>query len=205
MQKIGVLIYDGVAEMDFVGPFEVLSDVNKIKPDSAVVYLVAESKVPVRAFNGMCILPEVDFTDCPKLDVLIVPGGKGRFREMENLKTREFILRQRKCARYIASVCTGAFILAEAGLLQGKRATTFHECFAELSAYSDVFVEKKKVIADGGIITAAGVTSGLELGFCLLKLLFSENLALQTAGFMEYDLAESVLALGAADPARRLF
>jgi len=108
--------------------------------------------------------------------------------EMHNPLMREFILRQEKCAKYITSVCTGAFILAEAGLLNGKKATTFHHALKELAVYSEITIERKKVVDAGQIITAAGVTSGLELGFYLLKILFNEKLAKDVAAFMEYEV-----------------
>lgn len=194
MIKIGVLIYDGVAEMDFIGPFEVLSDVNKVKADSTEVYVVAATKNAVHAFNGLTVFPMVDFLSCPELDVLVVPGGKGRIHAMHNLAIRQFIIRQAACARYITSVCTGAFLLAEAGLLKGKRATTFHGAMEELAAYPDILVEKRKVLQDDKVITAAGVTSGLELGFYLLNLLFDDCLAKRVAEFMEYDVAAEITA-----------
>ena len=188
MLKIGIIIYQNVAEMDFVGPLEVLSDVNKIQESSTEVYLIAQTKDVIKAFNGMMILPAYDFSSAPDLDVLVVPGGKGRMTEMYNPFMREFILRQEKCAKYITSVCTGAFILAEAGLLNGKKATTFHHALKELDAYPAISIEKKKIVDAGRIITAAGVTSGLELGFYLLKILFDEKLAKEVASFMEYEV-----------------
>jgi len=187
MIKIGILIFPQVEEMDFVAPFKVLSYINKIRPNSTQVFLIAEQLEVVQAFNGMKIVPDHEITDCPSLDILVIPGGKGRFDAMHNVKIKEFILRQSKQAHYIASVCTGALILAETGLLQGKRATTYHAAFEELRAYQAI-VEQTKVVHDGNIITAAGVTSGLELGFYLLKLLFGSIVAKQVAEKIEYTI-----------------
>ncbi|XFO70610.1 Isonitrile hydratase [Sporomusa acidovorans DSM 3132] len=192
MVKIGVLLFPQVEELDFVGPFEVLSHVNKIRPDSTKVLLVAESAEPVRAYNGMQIIPDTTIANCPALDIVVVPGGKGRLTAMKNVVIQEFIQKQIPTANYITSVCTGAFLLAEAGLLKGKRATTYHAAFAELAAYS-VQVLPQKIVHDGKIITAGGVSSGIELGFYLLKQLFGLKLAQEVAQSIEYHADISTL------------
>ncbi len=87
--------------MDFVGPFEVLSYINKLQPNSAQVFLVAENLDIIQAFNGMKIVPEYAFATCPDLDILVVPGGKGRFEAMHNPKIREFVLNQSKHTKYM--------------------------------------------------------------------------------------------------------
>ena len=187
MWKIGILLFPGVEELDFVGPFEVLSYVNKILPNSVQVSLVAESAGELRAFNGLRILPDMTVDACPDLDVLVVPGGKGRLAAMKNTNLRQFILWQEAQARFIASVCTGAFLLAEAGLLTGRKATTYHECLDELARYDGVEVVAAKVVPAGRIVTAGGVSSGLELGFYLLRELFDADTARLVARKIEYN------------------
>lgn len=192
MISIGILIFSQVEELDFVGPFEVLSYVNKLHPESTKVQLVAETLDPVCAFNGMKIIPDVTLQDCPPLDIVITPGGKGRISAMKNPAIKEFILRHAKTAHFIASVCTGAFLLAEAGLLTGKKATTYHTAFQELDSYS-VQVIKSKVVRDGKIITSGGVSSGLELGFYLLKELLSPSISQEVANKIEYEIDVNTL------------
>lgn len=187
MITIGVLLFPQVEELDFVGPFEVLSYINKIKPESTKVLLIAESAEPVAAYNGMKVIPDVTMENCPQLDILVVPGGKGRYVAMKNTVIQEFIKRQAQKAKYIASVCTGAFLLAEAGLLQNKKATTYHTAFAELESYSVQVLPQKVVHADN-IVTAAGVSSGIELGLYLLKEEFGVELAQEVADKIEYDI-----------------
>lgn len=187
MITIGILIFNQVEELDFVGPFEVLSYVNKIEPNSTKVLLVAESSDLVHAYNGLRIIPDTTINACSELDVLIVPGGKGRLSAMKNTVIKEFIQKQTSTAQYIASVCTGAFLLAEAGLLTGKKATTYHTAFPELKSYS-VEVSPAKVVQDGKIITSGGVSSGLELGFYLLRNLFNANLSQEVANKIEYKV-----------------
>lgn len=193
MITIGILLFPQVEELDFVGPFEVLSYVNKLLPDSTRVLLLAESLEPLTAFNGMRVLPDVALKECPALDVLVVPGGQGRLTAMKDAAVLDFIKKQAATVRYMTSVCTGAFLLARAGLLQGKQATTYHTAFDELAAYS-VEVRKRKVVRDGNIITAGGVSSGLELGLYLILLLFGETISQQTADRLEYAI--NVRALG---------
>ncbi len=186
MWKIGILLFPGVEELDFVGPFEVLSYVNKLAPASTQVLLVAEETTELRAFNGLRILPDVTLAACPDLDILVVPGGKGRLAAMKNANLRQFIQAQANQARFITSVCTGAFLLAEAGLLTGRQATTYHECLDELSRYG-VEVLTAKVVDAGRIITAGGVSSGLELGFYLLQKMFGPDMAREVARKIEYS------------------
>jgi transcriptional regulator GlxA family with amidase domain len=188
MVKIGILLFSQVEEMDFVAPFEILSYINKLEANSSEVVLIAEKLELIQASNGMKIFPDYSFDNCPKLDILIVPGGKGRLQAMHNFKLKEFVQHQSRQVRYMASVCTGAFILAETGLLDGKKATTYHSAFEELQAYNTIIVEKAKVVQDGNIITAAGVTSGLELGFYILKILFGSVLAQAVADKIEYNV-----------------
>lgn len=190
--NIGILIFADVEELDFVGPFEVLSYINKIVPGSTKVLLIAEQTETVRAFNGLRVIPDFAIEDCPDLDVLVVPGGKGRMTAMKNQTLLDFIKEKQNTSRIIASVCTGAFLLAEAGLLYGKRATTYHTAFDELAAYG-VLVEKAKVVQDGAIISAGGVSSGLELGFYLLRAFFGVTLAQEVAGKIEYEIDVSSL------------
>ena len=185
MLTIGILIFPDAEELDFVGPFEVLSFVNKVRPDSSRVLFVAETADPVRAYNGMRVLPDTTLTACPQLDILVIPGGQGRRQAMKNPAILDFIKRQEPMAQHITSVCTGSFLLAEAGLLTGKKATTYHEYYDDLAAYS-IEVVKEKVVPQGKIITAGGVSSGIELGFYLLRELFGAEVSQKVADKIEY-------------------
>lgn len=192
MKTIGILLFPHVEELDFVAPFEVLSYINKIQPASTNVLLIAQNQEPLTAANGMRLLPHTTLSDCPALDVLVVPGGKGRLHAMRDKNLLAFVQAQAKNASYIASVCTGAFLLAEAGLLRGKKATTYHTAFAELETYG-IEVLPRKVVADGQIISAGGVSSGLELGFYLLREMFDVRLAQEVADKIEYAVDVAAL------------
>lgn len=187
MITIGILLFPQVEELDFVAPFEVLSYINKIQNGSTKVLLIAEKTDPIEAFNGMRVIPHTTLTDCPPLDIIVVPGGKGRVSAMKNSAITGFIIRQSRHAKFITSVCTGALILAAAGLLTNKKATTYHTAFAELGSYS-VETIAQKVVHDGQIITSAGVSSGIELGLYLLKILFGSDMAQEVADKIEYNI-----------------
>ena len=187
MLIVGVLLFPRVEELDFVGPFEVLSYINKIKPASTKVLLIAEAAEPVEAYNGMKIIPDITMAACPQLDILVVPGGKGRYAAMKNSAIKEFIQQQAQKAKYITSVCTGVFLLAEAGLLTGKKATTYHTAFAELAAYS-VEVLPQKVVHENNIITAAGLSSGSELWLYILKEEFCASVVQEAVYNSEYKI-----------------
>lgn len=189
MWTIGIVIFPQVEEMDFVAPFEVLNYINKVQPSSTTVKIIAANLEPVTAFNGLKVIPDYSFADCPPLDIIVVPGGKGRMTSMYDENLRTFILSHQHTAKYITSVCTGAFILAEADLLRGKAATTYHTALEELRKYPEITViDNQKVVHVENIITAAGVTSGLELGFYLLQLLFGKDLAKKVAAGIEYKI-----------------
>ncbi|MDU4961594.1 MAG: DJ-1/PfpI family protein [Sporomusaceae bacterium] len=192
MVNIGILVFPQVEELDFIGPFEVLSYANKLQDGSVNVRLIAATLSPLSAFNGLKFIADTTLSDCPPLDILVVPGGKGRLAAMKDPAIREFILRQWQSVRYMTSVCTGAFLLAEAGLLTGKRATTYHSAFDELAGYS-ADVVAAKVVRDGRLITAGGVSSGLELGFYLLKELFGVSFAQTAAEKIEYQVDVAAL------------
>lgn len=187
MLKIGIIVFDNVEELDFIAPFEVLSYANKIEPNILEISLIAEQDKVLKAFNGLKFMPDTTFEQTQQLDILIVPGGKGRLTEMYNKNIHAFIKRMQPGLKYLTSVCTGSLILAEAGLLNGHTTTTHHLALEELANYPQVTViTDQKVVEDNQIITAAGVSSGLELGFHLLQLCFEKSLAEQVAKGIEY-------------------
>ncbi len=183
--QVGILIFDDVEELDFVGPWEVLSSVNHVAPGSLDVKLVGTHS-PIRAVNGMRVLPDLLLQECPQLDILIIPGGSGRQRQMLEQATLDFVRRQYENLTYLASVCTGTFILARAGLLCGRIATTHHSAFHELASYSEVDIARDRLTQSGNVICAAGVTSGIDLALYLVKMVFGQTMAEKVARRIEY-------------------
>lgn len=185
MINIGILVFEKIEELDFIGPFEVLSYVNKIKTDSVNVWLISTDEQIIRGYNGLRFLTDYTIDNCPHLDVLVVPGGQGRKSAMKNIKILNFIKSRYVELRYLSSVCTGSLIIGSTGLLKYKHATTYHTAFDELSEMGAT-VEKSKVVQDGKIITGAGVSSGIDVGLYLLSKLFDEVTAQQVADKIEY-------------------
>jgi cyclohexyl-isocyanide hydratase len=168
---IGAIIFPKIDQCDFTGPFEVLSRL----PDSTF-HVLWKEKTPVRDNAGLILTPEKTFFESPQLDVLIVPGGHGQEALMEDEVVLSFICEQARNAKYVFSVCTGALLCGAAGLLKDKRATTHWTAFHLLKYFGAIPVNAR-VVVDGNLITAAGVTSGLDAALQLASLLRGKRMA----------------------------
>lgn len=160
--RVGVLVFTAVEELDFVGPWEMLGMWALVSARSSPL-LVAQKAEPVRCAKGLAVLPQHGFDDCPELDVLVVPGGQGTRREAHNPVLIDFIAQRAQSAKAVLSVCTGAFLLHQAGLLAGRRATTHWASLDRLRALGDVTVVEERYVVDGPIWTSAGVSAGLDM------------------------------------------
>jgi len=182
--QIGFLIYPGVIQLDFTGPYQVLSF-----PPNTEVHLIWEDLSPIESNEGLVLTPTNTFSDCPPLDVICVPGGGlGQLDVMKNNKALAFLKQQTNTAQYVTSVCTGSMILAAAGVLSGYQATC-HWAFRDQLAALGVEVVPQRVVVDRNRITGAGVTSGIDFAFTLLGLLCDEETAKVTQLMMEYSPA----------------
>ncbi len=168
--KFGFLVFPGAEELDLVGPWELAAMWHKIA-DGPECVIVAETTEPVVCAKGMSINPHVSFEECPKLDYLLVPGGRGTRTEVQNARLLDFVRRQARDSRAVLSVCTGAFVLQAAGLLSGKRATTHWESLDRLRAFPDVSIVEERFVRDDTVWTSAGVSAGMDL---LLEFMASE-------------------------------
>lgn len=161
--NFGILIFDEVEELDFVGPWEMLTMWSKVAEGLAHCLVVAQSPGPVRCAKGLSVNPHVSFADCPPLDYLLIPGGQGTRTEVGNQVLLDFVSAQAKTCKAVLSVCTGAFILHAAGLLSGKRATTHWGSLDRLRALGDVEVVEERYVEDAGVWSSAGVSAGIDL------------------------------------------
>lgn len=177
---IGAIIFPRLDQSDFTGPFEILSRV----PDSTF-HIIGKEKVPITDIRGLVLMPEKTFSEAPALDVLIVPGGPGQEGLMDDEASLSFIREQARNACYVFSVCTGALICGAAGLLKGRKATTHWSAFHLLPYFGATPVDKRVVI-DGKLVTAAGVTAGLDGALVIASLLRGENVAQQIQLGIEY-------------------
>jgi transcriptional regulator GlxA family with amidase domain len=196
---VGVLVFDDVEVLDFCGPFEVLSATRldeakrREEPSPFDVFLVAETSAPITTTGGMRVLPQHTFETCPPLDLIVVPGGWGTRREVSNTRLVEWIAKQARSAKLVTSVCTGSFLLATAGLLASKRATTHWASLDRMrTTFPDVMVEDHlHWVEDGNVLTSAGISAGIDLALAVVAKLFGEPVARATAKHMEYPFPES--------------
>lgn len=184
--QFGVLVFDGVEELDFVGPWEILKIWSKVAGGPEDCLIIAESKSPITCARGLSINPHISFEDSPKLDYLLVPGGRGTRKEVENRSLLEFVERQAKHCQAVLSVCTGAFILHAAGLLSGKNATTHWASLERLRALGDVKVVERRFVEDGSIWTSAGISAGIDLMLAFIARTSGEDAAGEVQFSAEY-------------------
>jgi transcriptional regulator GlxA family with amidase domain len=155
--NFGFLLFPGLEELDLVGPWEMAGMWSKYGRGPEHLLMIAEKKAPVLCSNGMSLNPHTDFTGCPDLDYLLIPGGEGTRTEVDNPVLMKFVTNRAFSCRAMLSVCTGSFILQRAGLLAGKRATTHWTSLERMRESGDVEVIEERVVQDGSIWTSSGV------------------------------------------------
>ncbi|QJB69552.1 DJ-1/PfpI family protein [Parasphingorhabdus halotolerans] len=175
------LIFDGITQLDFTGPAQVLA-----RLPGAVIHTAVKKVKPIQTDSGFAILPSTNFADCPQADLLCVPGGFGTREVIQDQATINFVRDQAKGAQYVTSVCTGSLTLGAAGLLNGKRATS-HWAYTDLLEKFGARHEKARVVKDGNVITAGGVTSGVDFALTVLAEVAGQQLAEAVQLSLEYD------------------
>ena len=193
--QVGIYIFDNVEVLDFAGPYEVFtcaSRVNRGETPLFNVFTVGESLTPVHARAGLKIDPDFSLADHPDIDCLIIPGGLIN-AELDKQNVIEWICQQSSKAKITATVCTRAFLLAAAGILEGKSATTHWEDIADLSAMFPQLAVKEGVrwVDEGAIVSSAGISAGIDMSLHLVERLKERDLALRTAKQLEFDWTEN--------------
>ncbi|MBW2280753.1 MAG: DJ-1/PfpI family protein [Deltaproteobacteria bacterium] len=188
-RTIGILLFDDAEELDWAGPWEVLTSLRMVAGETRVV-TIAERDGPVTCAKGLRVLPDHDFESAPPLDVVLVPGGQGTRRQVDNPALIEWLRRAGADAEWVTSVCTGALLLHEAGFARGKRVTTHWGFCDQLEARGDVTVLRRtRWVRDGNLVTAAGVSAGIDMALWLVGQMHSPGVARQVQRYMEYDPA----------------
>jgi len=175
--NFGVLIFPDAEELDFVGPWEMITMWKKVADGPQNCLIVAETMAPVVCAKGLSVNPHVSFDSCPQLDVLLVPGGQGTRREVGNAVLVDFVARQARGCSSVLSVCTGSFILHAAGLLAGRRATTHWGSLDRMRVLGDVQVVEDRWVRDGNVWSAAGVSAGIDLTLAYIAATAGEDAA----------------------------
>jgi transcriptional regulator GlxA family with amidase domain len=194
--SVGIFIFDQVEVLDFAGPFEVFSR-TRLEPglDSRrsersapfSVFTVAEQRTPIAATGGLQVIPAHDFASAPPIDILLIPGGWGTRPLLEHAPAIDWIRTAAALAKLVTSVCSGALLLARAGLLSHKRATTHWgalDALATLDATIDV--QRSARVVQDGAITSAGISAGIDMALAVVELLHGKEVADDTAVYMEY-------------------
>lgn len=198
-KRVGILIFDDVEVLDFCGPFEVFSvtrlneERRREEPSPFQVALIAESKDPVVATGGLRVLPDYTLEDCPPLNILVVPGGWGTRKEINNEKLLKWIRGRATEVETLSSVCTGSVLLGKAGLLDGRRATTHWRALQWMrEVLPQVIVEDSwHVIVDDNIYTSAGISAGIDMALRIVGHYHGDEIAQATARQMEYAFLET--------------
>lgn len=177
------LLFPGITQLDFTAPAQALC-----RMPGARLVGAAASRDPITTDCGFAILPTDDFASCPGADILCIPGGHGVAEALNDPATIAFIARQAAGARWVTSVCTGAFLLGRAGLLTGKRATT-HWAYAHLLPLVGAEPVSARIVEDGHLVTSGGVTSGLDFALTLIGRLHGDAVAQAIQLGIEYDPA----------------
>lgn len=180
---IGIVIYPGMTTLDIVGPQTVFAGLPNVD-----IHRVWKTLTPVTADDGMVIVPDTTFADCPPVDVICIGGGRGQSAIIDDAELLDFLKTQGKKAKFVTSVCGGSEFLAKAGLLAGYRAAT-HWAARPLLAKLGVEVGTERVVVDRNRMTGGGVTAGIDFGLTVAKALYGEDVAKISQLLLEYDPA----------------
>jgi cyclohexyl-isocyanide hydratase len=180
---IGFVIFPNLTQLDFTGPLQVLH-----RLPGAKTHIIAKTRDPVLSDCGLSLVPTATFEDCPPLDLICVPGGFGVSGAIADTPTIDFVRHQGARAKYVTSVCTGAFVLGVAGLLRGRRATT-HWAYTHLLPLVGAVYEKARVVRDGNVFTGGGVTAGIDFALAVAAEVAGAEAAQRIQLSIEYDPA----------------
>lgn len=188
-RNVGVLVFPNAELLDFAGPFEVFSVASELNNYSLFdVFAVAKSTEPITTINGLSVNPKYSLNNCPKIDILIIPGGVGTRDLLNEKETLQWISHTHQTTEITLSVCTGAMILGKLGLLNSKSYTTHHLIFEDMQQIAPLakLVKMKRYIQDGKIYTAAGISAGIDLSLHIIETLNGKEIAKNVARYMEY-------------------
>ena len=187
--RIAIAVFEDVEELDFAGPWEVLTAWRDLSADDVEVLLVGEDTAPVTCAKGLRVLPDVSWSDLGDVDVLVYPGGRGTRGQVGNETIRARLRDLTERGTLMTSVCTGALVYADAGLLDGRPATTYWRAFEELLPLGqDIDPQPdRRFVDDGEVVTAAGVSAGIDMALHLVGRLDSPDRAREVRRYIQYD------------------
>ena len=196
MTAVGIVVFDGAEELDFVGPWEVFTASAALRAEAEVdgsaddrVVLVAESSAPVRCAKGLRVLPDLTFADVTALDVVVVPGGRGTRREVENPLLLDWLRTVDATTTWTTSVCTGSFLLHASKVADGRRLATHWGSEDRLAALGANVVREARFVRDGKVVSSQGVSAGIDMALWVVGQLHSPAHARRVQRYIQYDPA----------------
>ncbi len=186
--NIAILLFDGVEELDAIGPWEVFRVAADRQP-GLDCFTVAETTAPVTCANRLRVLPDHDLAGAPDIDIIVVPGGRGTEGVLAKPAILDWIATTAAQCRWVTSVCTGAELLVAAGPARGKRVTTYHAAIPALRAAGEAaeVIDDQRWVRDGNVVSAAGVSAGIDMALWLLGEIYQPDFARQIQRDIEYD------------------
>jgi transcriptional regulator GlxA family with amidase domain len=185
--KIAFLIYDGVAELDFVGPKDVLFASKYLGQQDDVLYTVAASKEPVTCLGGLRVIPDHDFNSAPLPDILVIPGSADPSPQLSDRQLLDWIIKADQNSRWTTGVCTGTAILIAAGPAGGRRVTSHWSQIETLRAQNQAhLIDNERYVVDGKLVTSAGVSAGIDMALWLVGQLRGPEHAREVQRLLEY-------------------
>jgi transcriptional regulator GlxA family with amidase domain len=187
--RVAIAVFEGAEELDFVGPWEVLAAWRFLYPDDVEVVLVGETTAPVVCAKGMRVVAHTSWEELGDVDVLVYPGGRGTRAQLGDEKIRARLRTLKERGTLMTSVCTGALVYADAGLLDDRRATTYWSAFDELLPLGRDIVPcpDDRFVDTGEVVTAAGVSAGIDMALHLVGRLGSAEKAREVRRYIQYD------------------
>ncbi len=190
MTTIGIFVFDGAEELDWVGPWEVLASWARIWPEDGVrVFTMSPDGEAVTCAKGLQVIPDHSLDDAPPIDVLVYPGGRGTRDHLGVTRIRDWLHAERDRGTLLTSVCTGALVFADAGLLDGRPATTYWSALDLLTSLGKDIEPRPadRFVDTGDVITAAGVSAGIDMALHLVRRLHSTERAVEVRRQIQYD------------------
>jgi transcriptional regulator GlxA family with amidase domain len=187
--RVAIAVFEGAEELDFAGPWEVLAAWRFLYPDDVELVMVGEDSSPVTCAKGMRVVPETSWKELGAVDVLVYPGGRGTRAQLGDERIRARLRALRERGTLMTSVCTGALVYADAGLLDGQPATTYWSAFDELLPLGRDITPRpdERFVDNGDVITAAGVSAGIDMALHLVGRLGSSDKAREVRRYIQYD------------------
>lgn len=189
MLNVGIFLFNQIELLDFAGPYEVFSVTSELNDYRLFkVFSMTEDGTPIKTVNGLQVVPDYSFQDHPRIDILVIPGGVGTKNEMNKPSVLKWIQQNYDTSQISASVCSGARLLGKLGLLDDLESITHHEVIPHLQeiAPKTIINKSKRFVDNGKIMTAAGISAGIDLALYIAEKLYGKDIRNKTVAYMEY-------------------